>query len=242
MRRIFLSDVHLSPQDAVLTERFVRFLGREAPRTQEFYVLGDLFDYWIGPAHLDLPDYREALDALRRVTASGVKVFFVLGNRDFYMRRRFGPETGIRVVPRRTRHRVTADGKRLYLCHGDALEGRFGWGRFLQWLIRTWPVEALYTRLPTHRQTTGAKYYRQRSLAQKPPCPGRPSPRALQQEFARGTDIIICGHFHRQAEDRRRSQGREAVLYTLGDWSKGESYLVEEDGRWTLYPTPEGKA
>ena len=86
MRRIFLSDVHLSPREPARTERLIRFLRHEAPHADEIYILGDLFDYWIGPKHLRLPDYREALDALAQA-ARTTKVFFLLGNRDFYMSR-----------------------------------------------------------------------------------------------------------------------------------------------------------
>jgi len=95
MRRVFLSDVHLSPRQPECSARFVRFLEREAGRTDEFYILGDLFDYWIGPKHLDRPDYREALEALGRVTRGGRRVVILLGNRDFYMRRGFSEATGV---------------------------------------------------------------------------------------------------------------------------------------------------
>jgi len=68
MRRLFLSDVHLAPRDTERTRRFLTLLDAETPRTNELYILGDLFDYWIGPKHLREPDYREAIQALHAAT------------------------------------------------------------------------------------------------------------------------------------------------------------------------------
>jgi UDP-2,3-diacylglucosamine hydrolase len=242
MRRVFLSDVHLSPREPERTARLVRFLEREAPRTAELYILGDLFDYWIGPRHLDLPDYREALDALRRAVAGGMAGYFLLGNRDFYMRRRFAAETGLRIVPGRTEHRLETGGRRVYLCHGDYMEGRRGLGFAILREIRSRPVEAVFTRLPVAWQEWGARFYRGHSgrrTRQPKAGPAHLGPHGLYEpallaEFARGTDLIVCGHVHRAGEWRLDAAGPDKVLYTLGDWSDGEGYLEEEDGQWRL--------
>lgn len=242
MRRVFLSDVHLSPRQPERSARFVRFLEREAGRTDEFYILGDLFDYWIGPKHLDRPDYREALEALGRVTRGGRRVVFLLGNRDFYMRRGFSEATGVEVAPDRT-HLVLASGaERVYLCHGDYLEGRGGLGFRIQEAIRSRPMEAVFTWLPGWAEDLMAKFYRWLSgrktrrpkagalhLGEHGLCDER-----LQAEFRRGADVIVCGHVHVPQRVVFQVDGRETLLCTLGDWSDGESFLVEEDGRWQL--------
>ena len=231
MRRLFLSDVHLSPRLPDRAARLLEFLEREAARADELYILGDLFDYWIGPKHLDLPDYRDALAALRRTTGRGVRVLFILGNRDFYMRRRFEDETGVRVAPGRTSHRMEVASRKVCLCHGDYLEGRRDLGFWIQELIRSRPMEAFYTRLPAGMQKAGAEFYRRVSGA-RPRRPSDLEDAAVLAEFRRGTDIIVCGHVHRAQEIRSSVDGREAVLFTLPDWSDGASYLVEEGGRW----------
>jgi len=264
MRRVFLSDVHLSPRDPARLERLVRFLDREGPRSGELYILGDLFDYWIGPRHLALPDYQAALAALRRVTAGGTRVFFLLGNRDFYVRRRFARTTGVQVVPDRIEHRLVSGSSRVYLCHGDYLEGRRGLGFRIQRGIRTRPVEAVFTRLPTLAQKAGARFYRWLSDLKKrfPGLYGRVSrlksrwagagapvrgPHGLCEDdvaakVRQGADIIVCGHVHKSGAWPLLVDGRPAMLYTLGDWSSGESYLEEDGGEWRLRgeapPTP----
>jgi UDP-2,3-diacylglucosamine hydrolase len=258
MRRVFLSDVHLSPRDPARQERLLKFLEREAPRTDELYILGDLFDYWIGPKHLALPDYQGALEALRRASAGGTRIFFLLGNRDFYVRRRFARATGVEVVPGRTEHALAVGSSKVYLCHGDYMEGRRGLGFRIQEWIRTRPVEAVFTRLPAPFQKGGARFYRWLSDLKKqfPGLYGRFSrlksrlgrrraggtvrgPHGLCQEdvaarVRRGADIIVCGHIHKPGAWPLVVDGRRAMLYTLGDWSGGESYLEEEGGRWRL--------
>ena len=249
MRRLFLADVHLSPREPARTERLIRFLSREAPRTGEIYILGDLFDYWIGPKHLALGDYREALEALRRV-ARERPVFFLIGNRDFYVSRGFEEATGIRVVPGRTGParrgsvglylnvpRCSRSGlDRVYLCHGDYLEGRSGWGFRIQEFIRSPGFERRFIRLPASVAKAMAEFYRWLStLFLKPRRACRMSDGVLEAEFRRGADIIVCGHFHEARRRKIHVDGREAILFTVGDWSEGESFLAEEDGRWELH-------
>ncbi|MFO8013411.1 MAG: UDP-2,3-diacylglucosamine diphosphatase [Phycisphaerae bacterium] len=241
MRRLFLSDVHLTPADPGRSRRLVAFLAREGPTADEIYILGDLFDYWVGPAHLRLADYREALGALRETVRGGTRVVFLCGNRDFYMRG-FAEATGIEVVPRRTRAHLTVGGRRVTLCHGDFHEGRRDAGFLVQRLIRSRPVEWIWTRLPARLAVAGARFYRR--ISEKNKAEGRRDGRHLAPygldrdqvaaEFAAGADVLVCGHVHRAQEVRDPVPGQGGVLYTLGDWTDGESYLEVEDGRWRL--------
>ena len=232
MRRVFLADVHLSPLEPARTERLIRFLRREAPHADEIYILGDLFDYWIGPKHLRLPDYREALEALARA-ARTTKVFFLLGNRDFYMSRGLEEATGIRIVPGRTEHRLTAGSQQVYLCHGDYLEGRRDRGFRIQEWIRSPGFERAFVLLPAFVAKAMAEFYRWLS-GSKMRRSVRVNEEIVAAEFRRGTDVIVCGHIHEPGRRVTQVDGRQAALFTLGDWSMAERYLVEEDGRWEL--------
>ena len=243
MRRLFVSDVHLTPRRPERTARFLAFLAREARAADELYILGDLFDFWIGPKHLGQPDYGDALEALRRLTSDGVRAYFVLGNRDFYMEG-FEGATGVRVVPGRTEHEMTAGGRRVYLCHGEYLEGRRGFWRNVQEFIRSRVVEWAYTRLPGWWAKRGARFYRWVSERRFLPRRRRP-PRSIAlsdalvaERFCAGADVIVCGHVHRAEERAYTVDGRAKTLLTLGDWSDRPNWLVEEDGRWELREHP----
>lgn len=242
MRRVFLSDVHLTPRDPVRTARLVEFLARQAPRTDELYILGDLFDYWIGPKHLDMPDYQDALDALRAAAGAGVRIVFIQGNRDFYMDGRFARATGVELAPAGTEHRLTIDGRQVYLCHGDYLEGRAGPGFRIQEAIRSRFVQSLFTQLPASMADALARFYRWLSgrKSRRPKASvrhlgphGLYEP-ALLDHFRHGVDVIVCGHVHTAQEVSFDVAGRKRTLFTLGDWSDGESYLEEDQGRWRL--------
>jgi len=236
MRRLFLSDVHLSPRHPERGRRLLDLLSREAGRIGELYILGDLFDYWIGPKHLDLPDYREAFDAVRGLSARGVRVVFLCGNRDFYVRRRFREALGLEVFT----GPITAEiGRaRVCLCHGDHLCTRDRPTQRAQAIIRSRPIEAIFTRLPAGLARFLALGYRghsRRVTARKPARRKALAAEAVLAAFRAGADVIVCGHIHRAAKHTWRAGGREHVLYSLGDWSNGSSYLIEEDGRWRLF-------
>lgn len=243
MRRLFLSDVHLSPLEPARSARFVGFLRREAPRTDELYILGDLFDYWIGPKHLRLADYQEAFDALRTLVQRGVRVVFLHGNRDFYMGPKFQEALGVET------HADALDlrgsGGRVHLCHGDGLCLRDRSTRRAQAIIRSKVVEAIFTRLPVGLAKFLAQGYRRHSrrvTALKSRRRLAPAQEAVLGLFAAGVDVIVCGHVHRPAKHTWQIDGREKVLFILGDWSEGASYLVEEGGRWRLYGEPDRSA
>jgi UDP-2,3-diacylglucosamine hydrolase len=239
MRRLFLSDVHLAPRDPQRTRAFLSFLEAEAPRTDELYILGDLFDYWIGPKHLSGADYGEALRALHAATEAGLHATFLLGNRDFYMDG-FTEATGVALAPRRTEHEIAAGGKRVYLCHGEYLEGRRGFWIGVQEFIRSHGVERVYTRLPACAAKGGARFYRW--VSERRFLPGKPRPRRavvlsealLEERFRSGADVIVCGHVHRAERRDFFIDGRARTLFTLGDWADRPNCLVEEDGEWRL--------
>jgi UDP-2,3-diacylglucosamine hydrolase len=236
MRRLFLSDVHLSPACPERTAHLARLLEAESPRAATVYILGDLFDYWIGPKHLALPDYAEALRALRRVTGSGVRVVYLWGNRDLFLGRRFGEALGVETTPGPVR--LVVGGRRVYLSHGDELCSRDRAARRAQAIMRWAPIAAVYTRLPIALATFLAQGYRRHSrlvTARKPRRRVALADEAVLAVFAAGADVIVCGHLHHAARHIWRVGAEEKVLFALGDWSDGPSYLIEEDGLWRLY-------
>ncbi len=119
-RALFISDLHLSVERPGPNEQFFRFLHEEAARADALYILGDLFEYWIGDDGIDEdPLGRQVVRALRVLSRAGVAVWLMVGNRDFLMGAKFCAESGARFLddPRV----VEIDAKRVLLMHGDTL-------------------------------------------------------------------------------------------------------------------------
>src|ERR1700744_977789 len=118
MSRLFVSDVHLDASPPAAVEQFLSFLETYAANAEALYILGDLFEMWIGDDEEDA-DKKVVSSALHALTTHGVACFVLHGNRDFLLGRRFCDETGCRLLP----DPVVAefDGERVLLAHGDAL-------------------------------------------------------------------------------------------------------------------------
>ena len=118
MARLFVSDVHLDSSAPEASEQFIDFLRTDAAGAEALYILGDLFEVWVGD---DDPSVEKAriVAALRELTASGVAGFVIHGNRDFLLGRQFCDTSGFRLL----QDPVIAelDGERVLITHGDAL-------------------------------------------------------------------------------------------------------------------------
>ncbi len=84
MRTLFISDLHLSEERPAITELFLRFCAEEAPGAEALYILGDLFEIWLGD-DFALPHYDAPCRALAQLAAGGTPVYFIAGNRDFLL-------------------------------------------------------------------------------------------------------------------------------------------------------------
>src|SRR3970282_1612253 len=119
MHSIFVSDLHLSPERPRINQVFFDFADRTAARAGAVYILGDLFEYWIGDA--DLPAALDAAvaDALLRLSRKGVALHFMHGNRDVLVGQAFAARCGAKLMPDPTL--LDLHGTRTLVMHGDTL-------------------------------------------------------------------------------------------------------------------------
>jgi UDP-2,3-diacylglucosamine hydrolase len=227
---LFISDLHLSPESPGLTALFLRWLRERAKGAECLYVLGDLFDAWIGD---DDDTYHEVETALTAVAASGTRCFFQHGNRDFLIGRRFARRTGWALLPDAAR--ITLAGEPVLLLHGDLLcTDDVPYQRFRR-RVRNPVVQWLFLRQPLARRRRIAADYRRRSAA------------AMADKSAEIMDVnadavrrfmrrhrvrrLIHGHTHRPADHRLTIDGTAAHRHVLADWSpRGGEVLVATDG------------
>ncbi|MCK5190460.1 MAG: UDP-2,3-diacylglucosamine diphosphatase, partial [Methylococcales bacterium] len=94
---IFISDLHITVEKPEITRRFLSLLENRGARADALYILGDLFDAWVGDDDFTPPN-NKIIKQLRQLTASGTAVYFQLGNRDFLLGERFCRETGVTLL------------------------------------------------------------------------------------------------------------------------------------------------
>src|SRR4026208_1489043 len=116
---LLCAGLHLSQDTPAANEALLKFLEQTAPRSDAVYVLGDLFEYWIGDDGLEHPFARRIADAFRRLPDGGVPLYFMHGNRDFLIGERFARESGMKILEDPTM--VNLYGRPTLLMHGDSL-------------------------------------------------------------------------------------------------------------------------
>ncbi len=230
-RTLFISDLHLAEERPATTERFERFLAREVPGSDALYVLGDLFEYWVGDDGLELA-FPARIAALLRAAARAAPAFFMHGNRDFMVASRFCAETGIRLIPDPTV--IDLYGERTLLMHGDTLcTGDQAYLAFrAQVRNPAWQAAALAK--PIAERVAIARGLRSRSEGAKE---GKGeeimdvAPEAVREALvSAGCRVLIHGHTHRPARHELEAGGHACVRWVLPDWYEGGGYLEATPG------------
>jgi UDP-2,3-diacylglucosamine diphosphatase len=115
----FVSDLHLSPRSPGATRLFLQFLGGRARQADELFILGDLFEAWIGDDDCDAPFNAEVVAALRLASESGLKISAMHGNRDFLLGTGFTAASGVKLL--NDPYVLSTAEWQFVLSHGDAL-------------------------------------------------------------------------------------------------------------------------
>jgi UDP-2,3-diacylglucosamine hydrolase len=226
---LFISDLHLDGARPDISAQFLEFLEREARRAQALYILGDLFEAWIGDDDPD-PDKRRVIAGLRSVTDAGVQTFLIHGNRDFLIGKRFCRETGIELLADGTV--IDLYGRRVLLMHGDLLCIDDHAYQRLRRIVRNPLVQFVMRRLSLRQRQRLAERMREgskehiASMDIAAPQIMDVNPDEVRRTFARyGVECIIHGHTHRPAVHELQIDGHEALRIVLGDWYEQGSVL-----------------
>jgi UDP-2,3-diacylglucosamine hydrolase len=226
---LFISDLHLDGERPDITAQFLEFLDREARQSAGLYILGDLFEAWIGDDDPDA-DKRRVIDALKSLTSSGVPVYFIHGNRDFLIGRRFAKETGVKLLPDGTL--IELYGQRVLLMHGDTLCIDDPDYQRLRRIVRNPIVQFVLRRLSLGRRQklaarmrAGSKKHiesKDRTAPQIMDVNQGAVRRTFEQEHA---DAIVHGHTHRPAVHGVSVGDQVFKRIVLGDWYEQGSVL-----------------
>lgn len=239
MARLFVSDLHLDAEAPQAIEQFLEFLSTHAAQAEALYILGDLFETWIGD---DDPEREKArvCAALRELTSRGVACFVLHGNRDFLLAAGFCERTGSSLLPDPVA--VELGGERVLLTHGDALCVDDHAYQELRSAVRSREWQRRFLALPVAVRLQLAEHARAGSrahTARAVPYIMDVSASAVAAAYrATGARRIIHGHTHRPGVHELLIDGRPVHRIVLGAWYEQGSYLHYEDGRYELRELP----
>lgn len=223
---IFLSDIHLCESRPSITDAFVSFLNKVTNEVDALYILGDLFEYWIGD---DSRQHENVIEALKKVTNQHIQVFLMHGNRDFLIGSAFEKKTG--AVLLNDPILVEIYGKKILLCHGDTLcTDDIEYQSFRDKIrSESWKNEFLKKSL-AERVSIANEFRKESELNKKKKSEeimdvnlDEVNRTLIQFNYP---NFLIHGHTHRPNQHSINLDGHQIQRIVLGDWYEQGSYLI----------------
>ncbi|TRW90384.1 UDP-2,3-diacylglucosamine diphosphatase [Candidatus Methylobacter oryzae] len=221
---LFISDLHISLDKPEITRRFLSFLSNRAPKAAAVYILGDLFDTWIGDDDFTPPN-NKVRTQLKQLTDSGTQVFLQQGNRDFLLGKRFSEDTGVILLDEYAV--IDLFGTSTLLTHGDLLcTDDLPYQTFrikshsLEWQ-QSVLSKPLFLRLLAARWYRIRSYFHKRKKNQDIMDVNQDT--VIQVMRERHCRRLIHGHTHRPAIHDFNVDGQSAQRFVLAAWSKNSA-------------------
>jgi len=233
MRKIFIADAHLRNPEDPNYRTLVRFLETLPADTDTLFLLGDLFEFWIGNPKPVYSHYREIIDCLKGVRGRGVRIVYFEGNHDFHLERFFEEQVQAEVHDRGAV--VEIGSQKVYLCHGDQINREDYRYRAWRLALRNPVTRALVPFFSRRIAARAAETLSRRSGRRHDYRGKRWDYRVILErfageKFASGCDVVITGHYHLPI--LKKEKGR--LFISLGDWITQFSYAQWLDGEITL--------
>ncbi len=226
---LFISDLHLSPRSPGATALFLRFLADRARQAQALYILGDLFEAWIGDDDIDDPYHARIVTALRATADAGVQISLMHGNRDFLLGQKFADAAGLRLLA--DPYDLTLPEWSFVLSHGDALCLDDTAYQEFRTRVRTPEWQEKMLARPRFVRRLVARYFRWRSRNTARAVYADLNPSATD-DFLRdhGYVTFIHGHTHQPATHDHIVDGIHVERWVLADWHEGCGECLVWDG------------
>jgi UDP-2,3-diacylglucosamine hydrolase len=237
---LFISDLHLCGARPAITGLFLDFLRHRARSADALYILGDLFEYWIGDEAVEQEEFRAIARGLRELTANGTPVFVMHGNRDFLMAHGFETATGCRLLADPAR--VDLHGTPTLLMHGDSLCIDDVEYMAFRAQVRNAAWQREFLAKPVAERDRIVRDFREiskNSTASKKPEIMDVNQKAVEAVMREhGVQRLIHGHTHRPKEHVFTLDGQPARRMVLGDWYEQGSVLSVDARGWVLEGLP----
>lgn len=222
----FISDIHLEPIENNRTLAFNNFLEKASDRYEALYILGDLFEYWIGDDEDNLA-ISNIKKNLSRLADQGVSLFFIHGNRDFLIGNKFASDTNIKILD--DMHIINLNNKKIMLSHGDAFcTDDTDYQKFKNETRNSSWIKS-FLKKPLDERLFIADDMRSKSKtanSNKPENIMDTNPKVIEESVIKNEiDILIHGHTHRP-EVKYFANG--SVKVVLGSW-EDKGWVFEYD-------------
>ncbi len=245
---LFISDLHLTPSMPLTAQRFFDFCEKEASNVEAVFILGDLFEYWVGDdANVNSPFQQEVKRTLLALS-SRVKTYYLHGNRDFLIGADFLLRTGMTLIPDPSKILICGD--EFVLSHGDMLcTADVGYQIFRSWVHKPW-LQTVFLKMPVKwrrniannlRSNSTAKYQR---ASRYTPDIARIRTNVTQNACAalmkdQAATKLIHGHTHMPARHHESQGEYDWQRWVLSDWDldhpesilpKASALQIDENG------------
>ncbi|MDP2825457.1 MAG: UDP-2,3-diacylglucosamine diphosphatase [Sulfuritalea sp.] len=226
----FVSDLHLRAERPDLTQRFAAFLAdTAAARVEVLFILGDLFEYWIGDDDLADTFNAQVCRLLRDLADQGTRIFFIAGNRDFLIGETFAAAAGISLLGET--EKVGAGGTATLLMHGDTVcTDDIPYQQFRQ-MVRAKAWQANFLARPLAERRAEVQDLRRRSAAAmqgKTAAIMDANATAIRAALTtHGCICLIHGHTHRPGHEAIQLASGSAERWVLSDWDTGRGDALE---------------
>jgi len=227
---LFIADLHLQTEEPAITAGFLRFLAGEARQADALYILGDLFEAWIGDDDPN-PLHKQVAAAIRAVVEAGVPCYFIHGNRDFLLGKRFARASGMQLLPQE--QVLNLYGRNVLIMHGDTLcTDDEGYQAFRAKVHQPW-LQTLFLALPLFirrrvaaKMRAGSKAANSSKSLEIMDVNAQAVVAAMEQHRVQW---LIHGHTHRPAIHTLTANNAPAHRAVLGAWhSEGSMVRVSE--------------
>ncbi|WP_114689660.1 UDP-2,3-diacylglucosamine diphosphatase [Polynucleobacter necessarius] len=243
---LLISDLHLTPSIPLTAQRFFDFCEKEAPKVQAAFILGDLFEYWVGDDAATQSHFQQEVQRAIANLSTKVKTYYLHGNRDFLIGQHFIKMTGMTLLPDPSAVEIAS--QKWVLAHGDALcTADIGYQVFRNWVRKPW-IQKIFLSLPLHWRKAIAQHLRGNSLAQYQQTQSS-SAHQLKMDVtkqacaavlkAHSGDLLIHGHTHMPAHHEESLGVQQWQRWVLSDWDldhpesarqKASALLIDDAG------------
>ena len=239
MAKFFISDIHLDPNRQDTYRKFIRYLRSIAAEAEELYILGDLFEYWIGDDAASLLGHEAAVNALKQLSEDGVRIFVMHGNRDFLIGEEFVSSFDGMLLD--AEHILQIGPHFVLLMHGDSLcTDDIEHQRFREIVLSSQWQKAF---LSLNLQDRIARALELRELSENSKAKKHSDVMDVNLETVSDvmqrnkTNILIHGHVHKRGIHQVDMKGETGIRYVLGDWDSNKDGVIRIDsaGEIELY-------